>query len=61
MPMAFVGRFIGEEVNFMIITFCRTKYNGAWLPGLRLNINTVLQGYSDSHIKDKTEARPSYR
>ena len=29
-------------------------------PGPRLNIKTVFPGYGDSHVKDKTVARPSY-
>ena len=29
-------------------------------PGLRVNIKTVLPGYRNSHIKDKTVLRPSY-
>ena len=29
-------------------------------PGLRVNIKTVLPGYRNSHIKDKTVSRPSY-
>ena len=29
-------------------------------PGPRLNIKTVFPGYEDSHVKDKTVARPSY-
>ena len=29
-------------------------------PGPCLNIKTILSKYGDSHVKDKTVARPSY-
>ena len=31
-----------------------------WRPGPRFNIKTVFFRYGDTHIKDKTVARPSY-
>ena len=33
---------------------------GGYWPGGCLNIKTVFPGYGDSHVKDKTVARPSY-
>ena len=36
-----------------------TKHLGIW-PGPHLNIKTVFSRYGDSHVKDKTVARPSY-
>ena len=35
-------------------------HHGNWCPGPRLNINTIFSRYGDSHVKDKTVARPSY-
>ena len=36
--------------------FCRVSFRS----GSRLNIKTVFPRYGDSHVKDKTVARPSY-
>ena len=66
-------RWWGWEFNKFRIK-CLLKYtarNTRWLPPslwrllhkyseLRLNIKTVFSGYGDSHVKDKTVARPSY-
>ena len=45
------------------LTLCvNTKFE--WMiakaPGPRLNIKAVFHRYIDSHVKDKTVARPSY-
>ena len=38
---------------------CTSKWN-ILVPGPRLNIKIVFPRYGDSHVKDKTVARPSY-
>ena len=62
-------RVVLESVNCKVL-FDTLRYlapygvaltkGGANGPGSRLNIKTVFPRYGDSHVKDKTVARPSY-
>ena len=51
-------------VNIKMCSYGNVKLSNErlekWQPGPRLNIKTVFPRYGDSHVKDKTVARPSY-
>ena len=50
------------DINLVRGHFCLERWWNilATAPGHRLNIMTVFPRYVDSHVKDKTVARPSY-
>ena len=63
--------FVGYNLYlYLYIYKNKTKANSKWRslyvflhdqqPEPRLNIKTVFPRYGDSHVKDKTVARPSY-
>ena len=58
-PMAELGERMREGVKYamsMAVTLlCQRKETGP-----HLNIKTIFPRYGDSHVKDKTVARPSY-